>query len=88
MVAFTITEINFSGKPILQCDVTPFLFISVVLSSFGCAIGLVFSIVTKAALASRNLLPNFSRSPSGQVLFKQMFSLNSILQIVMVMVLL
>ena len=41
----------FSGKLILQCGAAPFLFISVVSSSFGYAICLVSGIATKAAMA-------------------------------------
>ena len=67
----------------------PFLFILTVylysylrLSFFGCT-GLVSGIATKAAMAS----PYFIWRTSGRNIFKQMFSLNSVLQIVMVMVL-
>ena len=33
VVVFTITKINFSGKPIFRFDAAPFVFIFVVLSS-------------------------------------------------------
>ena len=55
VVAFTITEMNYLVVS-LFCDVVlpPFLFIFifVVLGSFGCAICLVSGIATKAAMAS------------------------------------
>ena len=41
----------FSGKPIWRCVAALFLFIFVVLSSFGCVIFLVFGIESKAAMA-------------------------------------
>ena len=52
VVAFTIKEKKlFKGKPILPIGAAAFLFIFVVLSSqFGCAIGLVSGIATKAAI--------------------------------------
>ena len=55
-VVFTITKIKlFNGKPIYRLGAAPFLFIFVVLSSFGCVIGLVSGIATKAAMASPKL---------------------------------
>ena len=72
--------------PILRCVGVPFLFISVILSCFGCTIYLVFGIATKVAMVSQNYSPYFSRGTSGQVVFKQAFSLHLALQIVIVMV--
>ena len=53
-----------------------------VLSSFGCAIGFVSGTARKVAMASPKHSPYFSRSPLGRVIFRQMFSVNSVLQIV------
>ena len=47
-----LKNILFSGKSILQCGAAPFLFMFVVLSSFGCAVCFVSCIVTKAAIVS------------------------------------
>ena len=51
VVAFTINKKLSNSKPILLIGAAAFLFIFVVSSSkFGCAIGLVSSITTKAAI--------------------------------------
>ena len=60
VVAFTIKEKTlFDGKPILPIGAAPFLFMFVVLSSFGCTIGLVSGIAPKAAVASQQLFTMF-----------------------------
>ena len=53
VVAFTISEINFSGKPILRCDAAPFLFIFAVIKFFGCSISFVSGIATEAPMPSQ-----------------------------------
>ena len=63
------------------------IFIFVVLNFFGCAIRLVSSIATKAAWLPESHSPHFSRRKSGRIVLKQMFSVNSVLQIGMIMVL-
>ena len=55
-----------------------------VLLFFGCAVCLVSGIAKKAAMVFPKSF--FSGRTSSQVIFKQMFSVNSVLQIVMVMV--
>ena len=82
-----LQKLQFSGKTIFRCRPTFSLFIFVVLSSCGCAVCLVSSIATKAAMAFPKSFTIFKWGPSDQAIFKQMFSLNSVLQIVRVMIL-
>ena len=61
------------------------IYISVI--KFNCsAIGLVSSLATKAAMASPKSFTIFHMGISGRVVFKQMFSLNAVFQLVMVMI--
>ena len=94
-VAFTITEINYLVVS-LFCDVAlPLSYLYwPVTYIFICGIKLpwlrcflVSGIATKRLWLPQNHLLYFSRRTSGRVTFKQMFSINSVLQIVMVVVL-
>ena len=89
VVAFTVTEINYFVINLFFDVVLPLsCLIFVVLISFGCTICLISGVVTKSGYGfHKNHSPYFSRGTSGRVIFKQMFSLNSVSQNVMVMAL-
>ena len=79
VAALTITEVNYLVVS-LFCDlVRPLSYAQYIcgVKFIGCAVGLVSGIAAKATMPSRT-----SKSPSGKVIFKQMFSLNWPLQIV------
>ena len=89
VVAFTITEINYLLVSLFCNVVLPIsnIYLWNYSKVFGFAIYFVSGIATKTAMAFLNHSSYFCRSPTGQVIFKQMFFLDSVLQIVRFMVL-
>ena len=77
----------FSGKLILRCGATPFQFIFLIFSSLAALFVLFPAERQKRLWLPQNHSPYFSRCTSGRVIFKEMFSVTLVLQIVVVMVL-
>ena len=84
---FAMTEINYLVVSLFYDLVRPFSYLYLlVLSSLNALFAWFLALGQKRLCLTRIHSPHFSRSPSGQLIFKQLFSLNSVLQIVRFMV--